>query len=737
MNRKEIFFPAVVIGGGLTGICASIALARQGIRTVLVHDRSVLGGNSSSEIGVPIGGADHIGAYRHARETGILNELLLENAFFPNLSNPETSQGFSGSVWDLVLRTAIKKEKNIKLLMNTVAKQPETENGRIISIIADQHSTETEWKIHGTIFLDCSGDGRVAYESGAQYIHGQESCSEYGEDLAQEKTDNRTMGSTIYIRARDAGRPMPFRAPDWAYVFERDEDFCRGWADCPHDIKMLTGYPGGYWWLEFGGDFNTITDAEFIHEELLRYAVGVWDHIKNRGDHGAENYVLDWLGIIPGKRESRRFIGDYVLRQSDLESLRIFEDTVAYGGWNIDVHFPHGISGRGLSYWHGKDLNGRYGIPLSCLYSVNIENLLFAGRNISASHIALGSTRVMATCALMGQAVGNAAALCIKYGKTPREVRELHIHELQQHLLLQDVYLPGFQVDAAINLARQAKLSASGEAALVFPKPRQYKPADTVLCQAFFAKEIQKVILPLYNDGSEPIDISLELHIGKQLDLFVETSPVKTVHAVLPAGKHLIAFEFSCSFGSEKCCQLWLQPKKHLHWGFSPDEPPATQMAEGKGGFIRRGRGTFCLELEPLSRCYGPEQAVSGVNRPEKHSNVWISGPGFPQRLELTWEHPVTFDTIQIVFDDNLDRPLRRITDYQVAPELVRDYEIHVLHQGEWIRIVSEINNHQRLRCHRFQPVTVSALRLELLAGNGDDRARLVELRVLMQEETV
>jgi hypothetical protein len=134
-------------------------------------------------------------------------------------------------------------------------------------------------------------------------------------------------------------------------------------------------------------------------------------------------------------------------------------------------------------------------------------------------------------------------------------VRELHIHELQQHLLLQDVYLPGFQVDAAINLARQAKLSASGEAALVFPKPRQYKPADTVLCQAFFAKEIQKVILPLYNDGSEPIDVSLELHIGKQLDLFVETSPVKTVHAVLPAGKHLIAFEFSCSFGSEKCCR--------------------------------------------------------------------------------------------------------------------------------------------------------------------------------------
>lgn len=737
MNRKEIFVPAVVIGGGLAGICASIALARQGILTVLVHDRSVLGGNSSSEIGVPIGGADHIGAYRHARETGILNELLLENAYFPNFSNPNTSQGFSGSVWDLVLRTAIKKEKNITLLMNTVAKLPETEGGRIRSIVAEQYSTETEWRIHGTMFLDCSGDGRVAFESGAQYIHGQEAQSQYDEDLAQQEADSHTMGSSIYIRARDAGRPMPFKAPEWAYVFERDEDFCRGWADCPHDIKMLTGYPGGYWWLEYGGEFNTIDDAEFIHDELLRYAVGVWDHIKNHGNHGAENYVLDWLGIIPGKRESRRFMGDYVLRQSDLEDLKIFKDTVAYGGWNIDVHFPHGISGRGLSYWHGKDLDGRYGIPLSCLYSRNIDNLMFAGRNISASHIALGSTRVMATCALMGQAIGNAAALCLKYDKTPREIRNHHINELQRNLLLQDVYLPGFQLDDTGNLARQASPSASGEAVLIFPEPQRYKPADVVLCQAFFAREIRKVILPLYNDGTEPMDVSLELHIGKQLDLFTGATPVKTVQAVLPVGKHRIAFEFSCSFGAEKCCQLRLQPHQHLHWGFSSEEPAATQMAEGKNGFIRRGRGTLCLEAEPSSRCYGPEQAVSGVNRPEKHANVWISEPGFPQRFELTWEHPVMFDTIQIVFDDNLDRPLRRITDHQVAPELVKDYEIHILHRGEWSRIASETNNHQRLRYHRFQPVTASAVRLELLSGNGADRARLVEVRVLQQDQTV
>lgn len=215
-------------------------------------------------------------------------------------------------------------------------------------------------------------------------------------------------------------------------------------------------------WIELGGDMDSIHDTEEIRDELLKIAFGVWDHIKNQDDHGADNWELEWVGFLPGKRESLRYVGDYILTQNDIENGgKNFEDTVAYGGWQIDDHLPGGfkLSGKDGGHLRKRRLSEPYSIPYRCLYSKNIENLVFAGRNISATHVAFSSTRVMGTIGVMGQAVGTAVSIAVKNNITPRKVGENHIKELQSLLLEDDCFLPGFKREP-YELSKQAALTA-------------------------------------------------------------------------------------------------------------------------------------------------------------------------------------------------------------------------------------------------------------------------------------
>lgn len=181
-------------------------------------------------------------------------------------------------------------------------------------------------------------------------------------------------------------------------------------------------YPkdNNFWWIEFGGNLNTIFDANDIQYELKRIAYGVWEYMKNNPDGRCKNYDLDWIGSLPGKRESTRYIGPHILTQNDVMSGGHFPDVIAYGGWTLDNHHPDAFHRKGIfSVEHTTP--ERFGIPFDCLYSVNVPNLMFAGRDISATHMGLSSTRVMSTCALLGQAAGTGAALAIKYGTTRPE----------------------------------------------------------------------------------------------------------------------------------------------------------------------------------------------------------------------------------------------------------------------------------------------------------------------------
>jgi hypothetical protein len=246
---------------------------------------------------------------------------------------------------------------------------------------------------------------------------------------------------------------MPFMAPDWIRKFPRCEDLpYRGHGD----------WSWGFWWVEFGGEMDTIKDGEKIRDELLAVALGLWDHIKNSGRHpDSANWALEWMGFLPGKRESRRFVGDYMLRQQDVQAGEVFGDGVAYGGWPIDLHPPEGIYSKEHPCTQVKV--PLYNMPFRMLYSKNIRNLLMAGRVASMSHVAFGSTRVMATCSMMGQATGTAAAMCAKRGCMPRELGRDGIGDLQQQLLKDDAYIIGAVNSDPADLARKAQVKASSE----------------------------------------------------------------------------------------------------------------------------------------------------------------------------------------------------------------------------------------------------------------------------------
>lgn len=427
-----------VVGGGLAGMCAAIAAARHGIKTAIIQDRPVFGGNASSEVRLWICGAQG----KNVRETGIIEEINLENNYRNPLAN--------WSIWDSILYEKVRFEPNISLFLNCTCTNLDMTVDRIRSVKAWQLTTETWHTIEADIFTDCSGDSILAPLSGAEFRMGREARNEFNESIAPLAADKKTMGMSCLLNVRETNRPQKFIPPKWAYSYSTDDDLPKR----EHDIRA-----NNFWWIELGGEDDSIHDTEELRDELLKIVFGVWDHVKNHGDHGAENLVLDWVEFLPGKRESRRYIGDYVMTQNDVEAGGRFDDIVAYGGWPMDDHHTAGFHYHGdPTIFHAAP--SPFGIPYRCLYSRTIENLFFAGRNISHTHAAFSSSRVMATCAIVGQAVGTAAALAVQNSFSPRGVYRQKLNELQQALMTDDCWLP-WSIREISELSRNAVLTAS------------------------------------------------------------------------------------------------------------------------------------------------------------------------------------------------------------------------------------------------------------------------------------
>lgn len=624
----------------MAGVCCALAAARLGTRVILCQDRSVLGGNASSEVRMHIVGATGLHAgiplVLEPREGGLIEEIRLELA----VRNPQRSP----AMFDLILYELCRAEPNLTFLLNTTVVAAQVQDKRITRITAERASTEDRFTITAATFADCTGDGRLALEAGAPFMRGREGRHVFGESLAPEAGDEKTLGSTILFQARKHDRAMPYVAPPWVRQFSASDFKLRPFGKAGSDL----GLEYGYWWIEWGGTLDTIKDNERIRDELLAITLGVWNHIKNESGRDVAPWALEWIGFLPGKRESRRFVGQHVLSESDLLQSRPFADAIAFGGWPIDTHPPEGVDAPDEPPCTQHHLPWLYDIPLRCCVASTRRNLFFAGRNISATHLGFASTRVMATCAAIGQGVGTAAALARVAGVEPAAIGENPelLGRIQQRLLRDDAYLVGVLNRDVGDVAKQATITASSE-----------QPGGEA--RLIVSGQTRSVLGP----GIGPIDSSRN---------------------------------------------QWERVLKELETG----------------------------RAEALYTSAPPGRAFPGSHR-------WMSEPaaGFPAWIELRWPETVELREVQLIFDTGMDRflTLSQADGYTLRmhwgapqPETVRDYGVECLDAaGEnWREVVFIRGNYQRRRVHTWtSPIISRALRIQVVATNGLDHARIFEVR--------
>ena len=405
-------FDFVVVGGGVAGICAAIAAARTGSRVALIQDRKVLGGNNSSEIRVGLGGRLNVGLYPS------LGYLL--NEFAPvTKGNARPAEIYE----DDKKLAAVIAEKRITLFMGYRVTTVSKEGDSIKSVVATDVINHNQIRVKGRLFADCTGDATLGVLAGAEWSMGREAQSKYGEASAPESADGMTMGASLQWYCLEDDSPRPFPDIDWGLKI---------------DSRSVQVVRRGQWYWEVGMRDDQIVDAERIRDYGMYVAYSNWAYLKNHYEKREDyaNSYLGWVSCVAGKRESRRLMGEFVLREQDLKNNVIYPDGSASTSWYIDQHYPdpeNSLLFPGQEYLSCGHLDpmGFYPIPYRCFYSKDVPNMFMAGRNISVSHIALGTVRVMRTTAMMGEVVGMAATICRRRKARPRDVYYTHLEELK------------------------------------------------------------------------------------------------------------------------------------------------------------------------------------------------------------------------------------------------------------------------------------------------------------------
>ncbi|HEY5892994.1 MAG TPA: FAD-dependent oxidoreductase [Chthoniobacterales bacterium] len=716
----------VVTGGGTAGVCSAITAARQGLKTVLVQDRPVLGGNASSEVRLwLLGATTHMGSNnRWAREGGVINEIMMENLWRNPDGNP--------LIFDTVLLEKVVEEENLTLLLNTCVFQVDKDAAnpdRIEAVSAYCSQNETLYKIEAPLFCDASGDGVVGFLAGAAFRVGAEPSREFGEKFAPTGDFGHLLGHSIYFYSKDAGRPVKFVAPSFA-LRNIEKEIPRYGAFNAHDCGCKL------WWIEWGGRLDTVHDTERIKWELWRIVYGVWDYIKNSGKFPeSENLTLEWVGHIPGKRESRRFEGDYMLSQQDIVERRKHADAVAYGGWSIDLHPADGVFAKiaGAHHLHSK---GIYGIPYRCYYSRNIENLFLAGRIISASHVAFGSTRVMATCALGGQAVGHAAALCREFGELPCDIlKPERMTVLHRRLGADGHHVPAISVPDPENFASEARVSATSSLRLaklppggplvsleerataqMIPLPAGPVPAFTLWADSEIARTVKVALRTTSDPWHHTPDVTLgrtsvSIPAGKRVPFTI------ALNAKMPRPGYAFLIFSQTTAVALHTSELRVTGLLRLEFRYREQ----TKAGGGENFDIfappRRpgGQNLAIRFLKPLES-FEAENVVNGWQRPTHQPNAWVAEPEAPNpELRFEWDKRRVISEVTLHFDGDFDHAMETVWwahPERAVPLCVRNYEL--LDGDGNTLVVAENNHHSRVR-HRFKkPTTTAALTLRI-----------------------
>ncbi|MDF3058699.1 MAG: hypothetical protein K0R17_2914 [Rariglobus sp.] len=794
MKTLSLSYDVVVCGGGLAGFCAAVAAARHGAKVALVQDRPVLGGNASSEVRVTVHGATGFHAY--ARETGILSEVLIEE----RARNHEevNENGWTNSVFDQVLYDVAQRTPGLTLHLNTAVQDvllgddeisglaeisqrplPDTTNGwyrrpacaprkRIAAVVARVANAETQLTLRGKTFIDCTGDGLVADLAGCGWRMGSESKAQTGELHAPVDASTNTMGNSIHIRARDIGRPAPFTPPEWAKKIP-DADFFHKKGRHLYDLR------GGYWWIEIGMPWHTIHDNETIRHELTAWALAIWDWIKNHDEttkHRATNYALEWIGQVPGKRESRRVDGVYQLTEHDIQANVVHPDEIAYGGWFVDLHTPGGLlaensepaAGEGYkqdSEYAANSYVGPYGIPLRSSIAADVDNLLLAGRCVSATHAALGTVRVMATTALVGQAVGTGAALALAKGFPVSRLPEPGvIGELQQRLLRDGCFLPNVQHADGADLAPAASVTASSLALSHGVSPEGAWAAGGLgggpdASRGWSLAKAAAQWIAVAGGRLETVSVCLDNRSGQSQRVRARLVCVEHIWDYRRGLPAVAETELLVPSGDDRWIDwpvaLEAVPAGYLRldlvsaeadiavapsWRFGrailPGQVAAKEMSAKKLRRMEVGV-SMAFRVVPAQPVYGPEQAVSGVFRPHRSTNLWRSDPAqpLPQSLQLAWKTPQRVAQVELTFPGHLLREIHAYPPFFRDPQTPRDYAIEAWIDGTWREVHVEKGNFQRHRRHALrEAVTTDRIRILVHATNGDPSAALYEIRV-------
>ncbi len=446
MDNVPLVCDVLVAGGGLSGICAALAVARDGAKVVLVQNRSRLGGNASMEVKMhPLGINPTKTGFR---EAGILEELKLKNSF----ENPERSW----AVWDCMLYDKVRSEQNITLLLDTTVYGADVQDGKIKSVYARCDLSMTNYVISAKQFIDCTGDSRLAIEAGAEVMTGRDGVEKYGEPLAGHFTKNEHLCCSMMFTSVDVGHEVKYTPPSWAKKITAENLKFRDPAKW--------GFNYGYWFISFGGKLDTVRDMEVIRRELLAILHGVWDYIKNVAKYpAAKNRVLDFVAMLPARRDTYRISGYDIFTQHDIEGKWAERpDQIITVGWPMEDQPSDGFYFDGKPAIYGGSTQF-YNLPLSAMYSKDVKNLFMAGRNMNTSHIAFTSTRVMNIGALAGEVVGNAAAKCVRENILPRELGTdaKKLNELRQKLLKNGNFIVNYKNEDLTDLVLSSSASAS------------------------------------------------------------------------------------------------------------------------------------------------------------------------------------------------------------------------------------------------------------------------------------
>ena len=746
-------FDVIVVGGGPSGGPAALAAARLGARVALVSNRPVLGGNASAEIGVPVQGAAQKHRGKPVRETGIIEEA-------GRLALHEMSEhGLTKQLWSINMSrpfaTMVEEEPNLTLLENVWLEGVTKEGSAIRSVVLRDTLTGARTRLGGTQFIDCTGDAWLGYHAGADSRRGREAFSEYKEEGAPEVADDKTMSGCLrggrsdlrkcfFHACKQHDAPQSYTPPAWLYDLPAEwvNDRSGGGTLEAQHTRLRNWALQGTWWYEHPGEVDDLWDPEFARDELIRVNYTLWDYFKNHWPERDRmaNYSLGYVPFMVGKRESRRLMGDHVLTANDAIANRQFEDVIAHTGWSLDVHHDKGIlSTEGPFTIDTKIDIGQ--IPYRSLYSRNVDNLFMAGRCASVTHLALGTVRIEATCAVTGQVTGTAAALALHRKTSPRGIYQQHMSELQQLLLKNDVYVPGIRNLDTADIARSAQVRASSErsvSGVSNGKGERMLPLSVSRGECFSWQAGERLqTVKVYLESTSAAQVTLHLRGSQKANDFTSTTNLAKVTQRVPAGtKGWVEIPIDAVIDAPYGW-ITLSPSGAVQWRSGESTRPGSSRLYGQDPKWTLVSGSsMAVQLEPdlgIKALWSPENVINGIARPtlDGADNCWESDSAqdFPQWMGLQLPRATKVGAVHCVFDTDLTLSMPSQRRDRLPEVIIRDYTVECFVDGQWKAVARVRDNFQRFRRHNFVQVTTDRIRITVEATRGAKNARIFEVR--------